>query len=41
MVHQDGFEVRIAVILAGLVMPVILAKGRQIFQPLVYIGDQP
>src|SRR5947207_15765457 len=41
MVHQDGFEVRIAVILAGLVMPVILEKGRQTFQPLVYIDDPP
>src|SRR5271157_1208241 len=41
MVHQQALQVRIAVALAGAVMAVVLAEWRQLFEPLVDIGDQP
>src|ERR1039457_4081999 len=41
MVHQQALQVRIAVGFAGAVMAVVLAERRQLFEPLVDIGDQP
>ena len=40
MMDQQRFQVRIAIILAGFVMLVSLAKGREVFEPLVDVLDQ-
>jgi CheY-like chemotaxis protein len=40
VMHQQALQVRIPVRLAGLVMAIVLAEGRQVLQPLVDIGDQ-
>ena len=41
MVHEQAFEVRIAVGLAGAVVPVVFPERGQFFEPLVDIQDQP
>lgn len=40
MMYQQGLQVRVAVVLAGLVVTVVLAEGRQRLQPLVDVVDQ-
>jgi hypothetical protein len=40
MVHEQAFQVRITISLTGLVMAVILAEWRQMFQPFIDVGDQ-
>src|SRR5580658_5723792 len=40
MMNQQTFQVRIAVGLAGAVMPIIVAVRRQLLQPLIDVGQQ-
>ena len=41
MMNQQRLEVRVAIILAGLVMFVVLAKRSQMLQPLVDVLNEP
>ena len=38
--YQQSFQMRIAVVLASVVMFVVFAEGRQFFQPLINVFDQ-
>jgi len=39
VVHQQALQMGIAIDFARAMVPVILTEGRQLFQPLIYIGN--
>jgi len=41
VMDEEALEVRIAIGLAGAMVPVVVAEGRQLFEPLVDVGDEP
>src|SRR5262245_53587852 len=41
LMHEQTLQVRVAVIFAGLVMAVVLAKRSQLFQPLINVLYEP
>src|SRR5208282_6546283 len=40
VVNDQRFQMRVSVVLTGLVMPVVLPEGRELFQPLVDVVDK-
>src|SRR5712691_7471370 len=40
VMHQQALQVGIAIVFAGLVMAILAAKGRKLFQPLVDVLNQ-
>src|SRR5262249_53882072 len=41
VMDQQTLQVRIAVGLPGVMVAVVLTEGRQLLQPLIYVGNQP
>jgi hypothetical protein len=40
VVDEQGFQVRIAVVFARLMMLIVFAEGRELFQPFIDVFDQ-
>lgn len=41
VMNEQALEVRVAIRFSGLVMPVVVAERRELFQPFIDIGQQP